>query len=346
MRNTFRAAIAAILLVVTASGCQKAAFKYGDNVSFRASTTSIGTKADYSGAMSGTVERIDWEAGDKVHIACAEASYPPTGYAEYLVEDITTSGRYSNAKITVSPEDNPFGLQWGTGAHHFYAVYPSPIIGGVTKSQDGKDVSGEIPASQAVESFSGTAAAKVAKPAFDASMMMVAAKTVSADDAVRDVSLDFKPVTTAIQFTIVNKTGDELTTCKVELSSKTHPLSGPFTCDISTGGSTFTGTLDNCKTAGISFTDPVVTPVDGSLTFTIFLNPADDPDDLTLSIYEEATKKRYTYLKMADGTKIEFESGVKTFVSGILVPAGAVWKVVQKNNLLSWTDGTVKDIEL
>ncbi|MCQ2137914.1 MAG: fimbrillin family protein [Bacteroidales bacterium] len=346
MKHICKTTIAFAMMMSLSCGCNKFSFEYGESVGFKASTGHA-TRADYSGAIDDNIERIDWEDGDKIRIASAEVSAPASKFSDYLVTDITTNGRYSNAKITVSSDYDPIGLRWGNAQdHHFYAVYPSPLMGGVTKTQDFNVVTGEILASQPVESISGTAAAKVAKPSFDASMMMVSSKTVNKNSTSRDVSLDFQPVTTAIQFTITNKTGDEMTTCKVALSSKTHPLSGPFSCNVATGASTFTGTLNDCKTVCLSFDEPVVTPVDGTLTFTMFLNPADDPDDLTLSVYEESNKCRFTDLKMADNTPVVFNSGIKTLVSGIFVPAGAVWKVKQNSKLLSWTDGTVKNVDI
>lgn len=345
MKHSIKRFAVTVILVSITCGCNDLSFEYGNDIKFNASTGRL-TRADYSGDIVGSVERIDWESGDKIRIACNQVSEPSSKYADYLLESISSDGRYSSAKIGVSTEDNAVGLRWGIGDHNFYAVYPSPLMSGVTRSLDNNIASGEIPASQSVESYSGTAAAKVAKPDFDASMMMVSSKTVNVKSNSRDVSLDFIPVTTAIQFTITNKTGEALSTCKVELSSNSHPLSGPFTCDIATGESTFTGTLSGCKTVNITFAEPIVTPIDGTLTFTFFLNPADDLDDLSLLVYEQPNKNRFTELKKADKSPVVFSSGVKAIVSGIFVPAGAVWKVAQKSNVYTWTDGTAKDVGL
>lgn len=87
---------------------------------------SASTKTAYEGTEDPTEhkERIDWIAGDRMRVWSnrARAGVPPQDNADYEVKTVSTSGLESVG--TVEAMHDP--LNWKSGAHIFYALYPSP----------------------------------------------------------------------------------------------------------------------------------------------------------------------------------------------------------------------------
>lgn len=89
--------------------------------------SSATTKTEYEGTEDPTEhrERINWIAGDMVRVWSnrAKAGLPPQDHSDYRVLNVTPNGLESVAEV-VSVHDP---LNWKSGAHLFYALYPSPL---------------------------------------------------------------------------------------------------------------------------------------------------------------------------------------------------------------------------
>ncbi len=346
MKKLFSTLFAASALLAMSAGCQnKDLFSNEGDIHFSARCVNgYQTKAVYSGSTYTdgglNYERIDWETGDILRIACAQASEPSAKYADYKIKSVSTpSDKYSTATIGLA-DPSTIGLRWGTGSHVFYAVYPSPAASGVTTSLSGNVVSATIPASQPVGAVTVDSDNYTVAPSLVKTMLMTATETwtEATYKPSKDVLLDFVPVTTAIQFTVTNGTDDVLKVAKVALSSESYPLSGPFTCDITDIGCTFTGTVGaSDKVATIDLSSKSVNVKKGStLTFTFMLHPQDDLNDITFSITDTDGLIRSTKLEKADKSKVTFHKHLKTYVSGIIIPEGAKWAVSLQPMLDSW----------
>ncbi len=343
------------LVLMVMGGCEKARTgrEYGSPVVFGArNADSELTKAAYSGVEytdgSKTYERIDWVEGDVIRIWSSEASAPDCHYADYTVSEVAeSSSRISTAKVSTTGD----ALAWGEGDHTFYAVYPSPEASGTvtTSLSEAGAVTASVSGSQTSVSCTATDGDYVAVPDLKASMIMTAKTVVDAEDAGK-VSLDFYPVTTALEFTITNKTGADLDVAHVEVESASGNINGAFTFTIIDGipsDCAFSGTSssDN-RTVGMDFSD-VSLAVGKTLKFTLFLLPTDSFNDLTFKITDTDGKMRYAALRKADGTPIAFSNHKKTFLNGIFVPEGSVWQMkIGGSNIVSWTAGDVSDVPL
>lgn len=114
------AAIAAI--VVFAAGCKKHSFADGQ-IRFTASSQPVATRTAYSGEVFSGIERIDWIEGDKVAIAMSNAEGESN--CDYRITNVSASSEKSVAQLA---NIGASGLQWGEGAHTFFALYPSPSV--------------------------------------------------------------------------------------------------------------------------------------------------------------------------------------------------------------------------
>lgn len=339
----------------------------GSDIRFGASTNGFSTngaptRAAYASADAYLdngiyYKRIDWESGDKIQIYCPEASTSETGTsttAHYLVDATTVSEdrRYSTATFNLSLSDNEKGLRWGspTAEHHFYGVYPSPkMTSSSTVSFAGGTVTAKVPESQAyvLTDDGGTPKHYTAKPVLEQSMTMVAKSTYKQDsfDADNDVLLEFVPITTAVEFTL--KSGyDGLVIKEISLISGSQNLSGKYTTTLtgsdwssSTYPTVHVASGDAEKTASVSFSSTgVALNKDETLTFTIFLLPEDDLNDLKFRIYKGGDADGLfveTSLKNTSDTTL-FPRCKKSSVTGILVPEGVYWNY--DGTVTPWTN--------
>ena len=232
------------------AGCVKEeARSFGTVVRFVAATSYNNgpfTRTDYSGTyydsegnlrtnntpVTGGAERIDWLDGDEITIACDKATLVSgSGNAsEYSIIGGTVNSRYHYASI--SPKDGN-GLQWGTGNHDFYAMYPSSTQNSnatIAVAASGATVSGSIPAAQ-----SATLSGYIFKPDMDYAYMYAVAAGVTPGS---EVNLDFYPLVTTLEFTLLTKAGDAITSnlTSVVLSSANNTLTGSFSAPLTAGG--------------------------------------------------------------------------------------------------------------
>lgn len=262
-----------------------------------------------------------------------------------------------------------------SASHHFYAVYPSPSAGGATQSISANTITATIPAVQSIAGTVSQADGNyVATP--DLKSMVMTAKTVSTPAALSDeeVFLGFTSLTTAIQFVIKNDSGSEMKLTQVQLISgngKTSAepvISGAFSIDLDRTGvasgtevKPFTGNdytitygqdypLCTCTAATstnqasdrtltiVVGTDaePLKLAVGKTFTFTFFLNPVNDFNDLTFKLVKAGGSWQSTRLGYTDGDGIFFPRHKKSTVAGLLIPEGAVWRTSYDADVLNW----------
>ncbi len=376
-------ALTALTLVTS---CQKEQglfrFTAGTPVSFGVTTSgSALTRTSYSDVESNNKERIDWEVNDRIRIYCEAVSEPSCKYADYRVleNSVRTDGNESSyAKIIQSSFDD-MGLRWGDGTaeHVFYSVYPSPMTSGKNSDEfPGKNIKTtvklHVPAEQSPVSVDA-AKNDGDKPDFTAvpdltSEYMVARRTIDAGTQEIDgntVFLSFKPIVTAIEFTIENgfAEGGELKISSISLTSKEHSIAGAFTVkmdDLEDGGTKYPlcTSVEDDKTVTIPFSEPVtlargddLSKPGQSLKLTFFLKPsyntvgetskAIDIDDLTFRITKSDGSWIQTRLGYTDGSGVVFPCHKKTFVEGLLVPEGAQWTVKYGPTVEPWSQADI-----
>lgn len=329
------------------------------------------TKTVYADSHASGLQNINWEVGDMVRIYCGAVSEPESKYADYRVEEVEPSNNVK-AHIQVCSADG-IGLRWGSQdeTHDFYAVYPSPMTEGknedvfATVSEKTK-LTGHIPADQSPLSVS-TSAPYTAVPNLT-SQYMIAKRSIDAGTqsiSSDEVFLKFKPLTTAIQFTVQNNTakdGDDGTMyiSAVSVVSDATRINGGFTTDLAADGWTAEDTesssypactattesevTDADKENKVNFTTPLELKKSETLTFTVFLLPAQDISDLSFKIYRQdksGGNKNWLSTKLAyndaDKTGVTFPCHKISYISGILLPDGARWQVkYDDSDVISW----------
>lgn len=360
-----------MLLAVAAvafSSCQEdvldgkgAPAKVGDEITFggtlnvekagNAKTRTVyGDRANDANGVNTT--EIKWIEGDKVRIYCNQAipakdaagtTYAYCDYDVYGEGLITgTSGTLYNQKIEGDKKylqrNSAFasGLQWNTGGHTFYGVYPSPVqltTGNNDDTEaaaelklDGNVVSGYLPNTQAPYAYfnADDNGVYTIRPAMRFAYMVATAQNVQPTS--QGVTLSFKPIVTAVEVSIKN-TGtplEKISMVTLSSGSSATPICGSFKTTINPDG-----TFSNDNTA--STTEPtyslVSIPVhDASgadvtlntnevLTFTAFLLPDADLSKLTLTIIAGGAPKTAT-LNAPTGS-ILVEATKKNFLTNI-----------------------------
>lgn len=350
-QRTILIACVAIACAAMLSGCTKDGFNgRGKAIQFRASAGTA-TKAAY-GILStdGKTQAIDWATGDKINIACAEATVQNgTGHvALYQVAEITTPSSATDVKSIGKLElGGANGLMWpdedpATG-YDFFAVYPDLTIteaGLVTASVTNPEsltgetstkyvkADGKTPTTQGAEDLAYTY--KVYEPSL-AAMPMTATAHVAASGS--GVTLPFNPAFTALEF---NLTGgdDSFTVSKVELiGAGDDKLAGAFTM---TAGKLSTVSPSTAESSVAVTLNEAITQTSG-VTFTLFMLPKTNTGIVKLKV---TTDKGTATLQMTDKDKtsaFKFEAGKKYRIN--LLKLGGQWKIVIAPILLPWENG-------
>ncbi|MCQ2127620.1 MAG: fimbrillin family protein [Bacteroidaceae bacterium] len=359
------AALAALLL----TGCERKKDMTGRPVEFSAeiycsdpfSRSGLPQTRVAYGVESGTSQAINWMDGDMITIYCAKCDGKKS--ALYGVQDIevaSTDNMDSYAGIENAESDGE-GLQWGTGQHTFYAVYPG-VITGAGSTISGKDVTGSIPAIQTAGTISGTDN-KTVSP--DMKNMYMVSKAGTYEPDASPVTLIFQPLTTVLEFTVTNKfddTGSAMNVSSISLISDHHALDGGFSVDMDQSG--LYGRPKTTLAYGLAatghnkvtlnFSPSVSIAHDRTLTFTFFLNPgntADQVNDLTFEIKgtnagTSAPFTRRAMLKDKDDHGVIFETHKKTRVTGIMVPEGVQWTVNYSDPIVAYWKTGIDDEDL
>ena len=385
----------------------------GADVVFRSAIggSESGTKTAYANdhvAGSATAESIFWQAGDNVRVWCRECSEPNTdsyGGADHWADYTVTPDTESGSKGTIIARTGTVGLRWSEAepmpTHYFYAVSPSPVSSGKTgenwnlgatqtSTATPFTFTGVIPAEQTIsgslttgeDPSDNTKNLTVATPDMN-NLYMVAKKDVAPESETKDgetntVFLSFRPISTAIQFTIENAMTAEgakmqVESVKIMSDPKTGTptnISGAFEANLS---GTWTkpkiasvpaesgiiseyindypscaepaGALDQSSAITIDFKNTTAytegIAKGGRLQFTFFLLPTQSVNDLSFVITRkdgDGTKTIKTRLAMADGNGIPFPVHKKTYVKGILVPDSAQWTIQYTVDVTKWDD--------
>lgn len=299
-----------------------------------------GTKTVYSGSIYNvgekSFERIDWvDNVDMIEIHCPEATNGPT--AHYLINDAGITPGEQNDFASLSRVGDS-SLQWnGDGVHNFYAMYPSNLMlnSQSTLAQgiklDGTTLKGIVPAAQTPLTVSADANGNyVAEP--DMKFAYMAAKS-TATRADGSVSLTFVPIVTAVQITMSlennNPSGSSITIGEIQLQG--NGIAGQFTADLGswnpsastypvcTNGTGNTADIIQISTWQQSASSGQLVPVTilpgKTLTFTAFLRPGSDINNLTVRISDTGA----AYIsKTMEGLRIP--KNLKTTITPLRLP--------------------------
>ena len=299
----------------------------GTPVLFSAST--VETRTTYSGQVTDDgYERIDWSANDQIKINCPQTT--PTS-ATYKIGSGTASGKQSQATGITCISGNQ--LQWGSGTHRFFAVYPSSAdlsVSGTGNSTKGT-MSGTIPATQD------------GSPALSSYGYMYASATESNPGMYQSVNLAFSPLFNAVEFSL--KAGDPETAAQltsIVLSSGSENLAGPFSAEWTAGSTTPTV---NPGSSGLSQSVTISTNVSLSQStarkFTFITMPITQ-DNLTLTLNYANYYSRTLTLKNGSGTAVSLSPGERVVFGEISVPKKIVHVtgVTLNKTALSLVNGT------
>jgi len=326
------------------------------------------TKASYAGDSyteeGKNYESIHWTSDDIVRIYCKNGAtteievagttgIPDKYVADYRVNEVASDG--TTSKIRLNAETTPIGIRWNEDenvVHDFYAVYPSPSCTyHITSSINGKAISCNLASEQNTLSgaVSGTGGNYTLAPDMRWMLMYGYSKGYkrSTFPSGSQVFIKFKPLTTAIQFTITNSVSSSLIIRELDLISNGTQIFGKFNVpDVETlsadgyPAATFeTGYSDN-RTVSLQFASPYVTIAkDKTFTFTFFLAPVSDLDDLKFRIVRSDGTTMTTRLGYTDGTGVKFPRCKKSYVTGIMVPEGVQWTIDYEPVLTDWVSG-------
>lgn len=323
------------LATIIFQGCDKTDLYSGTGVSFNASSKGVDTKVSYGGTQN-SLRAINWAQGDQISIYCQEAFDIKT--STYTVgSDITPDGTSSIAKGVVASGEP---LKWnGDKDHNFYCVYPA-VKSGVTTDVSNDGWIGSIPAIQQYNDGNYSDLS---------SYMMLVGYTKSKPQPKVDV--DFYPVTTCLEFEMMNGTGYDLTVKEISLeSSDTSPLSGDFAVSYN-GGKTAYEAFETSKGATTGKTVTVTFGEEGrlfkkrenengpKLSFKMFVNPADDITSPYLTIKAVRSDNvpiiLRTQLKRKDSA-VTFKKKHITPLTGILVEGGILLTSFGEPLLSEW----------
>ena len=279
----------------------------GKAIEFSMPSGAVNTKTAY-GEVDGKKQAINWVTGDLFTVWCDQAYVPESGqkYATYRV----TAGTTPSAK----PQDSAIQLMWGEGTHTFYAGYPMSTI---TREV----LSGTIPGTQRVNLKNG-----VYHPQMSSAYMGAAAEATPEKGS---VSLNFKPLFSAIEFTVgpgpstsVDLKGFKL---KVKEGSKTA-LAGDFKATLSAKEDpkievVYDGENGTFQEISVNFGGAESVKINPSetITFTV-LAIAQDLSDL-VAVFTLADEE-LTFPLQKDNKPITFAAGKKSRINapGILGP--------------------------
>ena len=287
------------------------------------------TRTIYNGLNAdGTEEVVHWIANDYVRV------YSPhtmnTSYADYKVT--MEEGETGTSTFLSKASEEAKALQWGNSSvHDFYAVYPSPNQHpndeAVVKSSDvltqNTRFKGFLPNIQTPISIPGSTMTAGfnynAQPNMNYAYMAAHTQVTSVDN-VEGTFLYFKPLVTAVQITIANRTdqvpegevseyegGQPLSLTSVLVSSvDKSPICGEFTAELSsmeinqTSNSSVAYSTKNPTVSyegatnyqisvpmysNGSYGSPTILQPGQSVTFTVFMLPTvDDLNSLNISV--------------------------------------------------------------
>lgn len=313
------------------------------------------SRTEYSGieyTYNGkSYERIDWVFDtDKVEIYCPQGANTTSSHYYVRNASIDPDNNTPNADTEtdhlndysylerISTESS---IQWnGDGVHDFYAMYPSSMMftEDPTKTLEtgvylnNTTVTGVVPFSQQPLNVTDVTGKGnyVAKPNMNYAYM-VAKSQANRKQGI--VDLTFVPIVTAVEMTLQYPTNgtSAIHIGEIQVTSS-KPITGKFTADLAgwdpaEGYPTCTNDANNViETIQITTRikngntyEPIKLDNGNTLTFTVFLLPGSNVEDLTVRLSD--TGAGYTSKKMTfTGAKI-IKKNVKNIVTGVNLPA-------------------------
>lgn len=233
---------------------------------------------------------ISWVYGDKVRIYCEEASIPVTKSAGYkVVWNNGADGDIQSVGNVAYLENEGEGLCWGGATEHtFYGFYP---VSAVTDDTNPTEIKGTVPNVQTMKRWRKVDGNWVGEPDMQYAYMR-SVTTVAADKVGEPVSIEFVPLTTAVQVTLTAasslKGGSAyLTSFQLQATTEggnAQRLCGDFTLDLKSGEETLVYDDDYANYHIITVDarqengDPMEITEGQQVTFTVFLLPGKDED--------------------------------------------------------------------
>ncbi len=336
--------VIAILIVLAATSCNKEQYWYGRKITFVAKskgymTKSQATKTAYAGEDE-TVdtklrERIDWTKNDRIYVYCGSAinDGDDSHYAEYGVEDFSAESD-AVSKATIQPTDFANSMEWGTGTHDFYAMYPSPKGHATNTFTEGTMVF-NMPAAYPVAPKTAQVTKDAVngiinfKPDMDYAPMLAAQTGVSAGAG--SVTLPFTPQFDAFEITIEKSTYTSINLSQFRIYGATgDKLSGTFTVTpanyaavASITDATNTVTLD-LNGADADPADDIVLNADyPTLKLTVLTLPQTYTEGITIEFtgnFDGEEQTRRLTLKTNTGDFVEFAPYKKYRIYGLSFP--------------------------
>lgn len=272
---------------------------FGGSASYDTNRTSKTTRTEYGGYenIANGAEPVYWTQGDDVRVYCPEARFQMSDY------DVDVAG--SKVITTSLSRRGDYSLQWGESlSHTFYAVYPAP-----TTNVEGSDLNGstsftgEIPDMQEPANYIAPIEggySHVFTPDMNYAYMVAKTYVPDRNKIGTNVYLQFRPIATAVEVTLQNNTGRNLTFQQIQCYSEAVNIAGTFTAEL--GGMTeYTSGTMQYATGYPAITvgegeDAIIIPMQDnagqdivvklgqSVTFTVFMLPNADVNDLQISL--------------------------------------------------------------
>lgn len=338
MKRLFEIGLALSAVSLLLGGCVKEDFNSskipeGNGLVFGASANYAGrpdTKTEYGDYEydngSKVSQSINWLSTDKVDI------YSPTSPVVQAEYGVGSGG--SNTTYLVAGET---GLQWASegSTQDFYAVYPAMTSienDAVKKLVSFKDgvLTGYVPINQQHTITKGGTTGYTATPNMDYLWMAAVQKGFpipAQGEENSAIPLDFVPLTTTLEITIVGPTETPLASLNVEANGV--PVVGQFKCDLN-GYTPSAGTYPVCEslqqgttndyaTVSLYYNDngtnrPLSLGAGESVTLNVFLLPTAPLDNVTIRIAGFNTSSRTMKLQ-SGGTNITLNPHMKTCVT-------------------------------
>ena len=338
--------------------------QFGASASFEAGNDNRGSRTVYGDVIDGNDGKkkiqLNWVPGeDIIDIAYPEAAQSKLVAYDVLDEEHKTDNTKSVANTLGVHAGQAGGLQWGTptnGVHHFYAVYPSKQMFGENDQakivMNSEGLTGYMPNAQDPKAKTGDATnGWVLQP--DMRYAYMVATTNHAETAGANVSLDFHPLVTALEFSIKAadvsenlNTTDAITLQGIQLTSTDGNICGFFNYKFQNNPN-YTVTDGNPQSA-TSFDQIYMNVPDGAkmakgttMDFTFFIVPTKDfnASKLKLTFVYLDTKGVITYKTAAINRGIQMRK--KYFFKNISFPC-----IDTKASPSKWFSMLDKDIYL
>lgn len=317
--------------------------QFGASASFEAGNDNRGSRTVYGDVINGDDGtkkiQLNWVPNeDIIDIAYPEAAQSKLVAYDVLDEEHKTDNTKSVANTLGVHAGQAGGLQWGTptnGVHHFYAVYPSKQMFNENDQakivMDSEGLTGYMPNAQDPKAKTGDATnGWVLQP--DMRYAYMVATTNHAETAGANVSLDFHPLVTALEFSIEAadvsenlNTTDAITLQGIQLTSTDGNICGSFNYKFQNNPN-YTVTDNNLQGA-TNFDQIYMNVPDGAkmakgttMDFTFFIVPTKDfnASKLKLTFVYLDTKGVITYKTAAINRGIQMRK--KYFFKNISFP--------------------------